>query len=63
MEKELGLSNRQVSDVRTVLLALDDKREELLGDAFAVGPRDVRGGEVARQAVRDLRDEARRGRE
>jgi len=53
LQQELGLTNRQASDVRTALIAQDDKREKLFADMRdGVGdPRDLR------DSFRVIRDE------
>lgn len=53
LQQELGLTNRQASDVRTALIAADDKREVLFASLRESqgDPRDLREG------FRTLRDE------
>jgi hypothetical protein len=53
LQEELGLTNRQASDLRTTLLAMDDKREELFTSLRegSTDPREVR------DSFRGLRDE------
>lgn len=55
LQQELGLNNRQTSDVRTALITADDKREALFAsmrDMAAGGP-----GEGMREGFRTIREE------
>jgi hypothetical protein len=57
LQQELGLSNRQVSDMRTVLAAQDDKRETLFA-SMRDSMGDPRGDPgQAREGFRAIRDE------
>jgi septal ring factor EnvC (AmiA/AmiB activator) len=51
LQAELGLNNRQSSDLRTTLIAQDDKREALFNSMRDGEPRDMR------ESMRTLRDE------
>jgi hypothetical protein len=51
LQAELGLNNRQSSDLRTTLIAQDDKREALFSSMRDGEPRDMR------ESMRTLRDE------